>query len=298
MSKQSGMDRFKAIDRSAMDALLYGIANGLGYLGQQRQVMFDRMSGFMLEYLTKCGVIVPSDKPEAIEKSLRKLLVRSGFGPKMPLKFEGSPPRPSLPGFINYLSGDKGWTTVAQGRASRPVAGSRVKKRVDWVLYEMVLYGMTKGLDELGEQAQLLIDGMGTEMLNYLVETGEIEPSDDPDVFVRRASEYFGRVGFADKRSGFKMEGSPPDTLIGTYVYSRYHINVLRRLRETNCALYSCPPCLVGNSIMRKATGMRLQFGVEFELLPGGTVVIRHKIHRPTETFTEEQAEKVSRLIG
>lgn len=294
MSKRSGLGRFRTIDRSAMDALLYGMAKSLEYLGPQRRVIFDRMGGFMLEYLIKCGAVRPSDGPEAVERSLKSLLMKSGFGPAVPLRFEGSPPSPSLPGFIDYLIEGVRPAGSTSGTAARP----RVGKRVDWVLYEMVLYGMTKGLDELGQQAQLLIDSMGTEMLNYLVDTGEIEPSDDPNLFVKHQSEYFGRVGFADRRSGFKMEGSPPDTLVGTYVYSRYHINVLRRLKETKCLLYSCPPCMVGSSIMRRATGMKLQFGVELQILPGGRVVIRHKIHQPTETFTEEQARRISRLMG
>jgi hypothetical protein len=248
----------------------------------------------MLEYLIKCGVVRPSDRQEAVERSLRSLVTKSGFGPSVPLRFEGSPPRPTLPGFIDYLSEGMKQAGPTSGRTSRP----RMKERVDWVLYEMVLYGMTKGLDELGQQAQLLIDSMGTEMLNYLVDTGEIEPSDDPDLFVKHETEYFGRVGFADRRTGFKMEGTPPDTLVGTYVYSRYHTNVLKRLKETNCLLYSCPPCLVGGSIMRKATGMKFQFSVEMKVLPGGRIVIKHKVRPPRETFTEEQAEKASRLMG
>jgi hypothetical protein len=135
-------------------------------------------------------------------------------------------------------------------------------------------------------------------MLNYLVEIGEIEHSDNPDVFVRNEMEYFAKAGYLDKSSGFKMEGSPPDALVGTYVYSRYHINVLRHLREANCALYSCPPCLIGASILKESTGMGVSFGVELELLPGSRVVIRHKLIRPTETFTEEQAREVSALMG
>ncbi len=280
----------KTIDRSAMDAILYGISKSLDFFGEQREAILEKMGEVMVEYLIEVGEVKSPKKPEVFSKSLRELLTNNGFSSRISIRFKGTPPTPSIPNFVDYLKPKSGFSGIK--KSSR----SKGRRKVDWVLYEMVLYGMTKALDdELGAQGQLILDRMGTEMLNYLIELGEIEPSDDVNVFFKHVADYFMNAGFA-KSTEFKMVGSPPNALVATWKYARYFSNVLKRLRNEGSVLYSCPVCLAGESIFSKAQGLKFQNAVELRFLPGEKVFYRHKVYQPVERFTEEDAQKISQM--
>jgi hypothetical protein len=273
---------FQTIDGLAMDALVDGLSKSLNYLEDQRGTVLGRVGDLMLQYLIEAGSVSSPDKPDAFAQSLGGLVTKNGYGDRINVQFEGTPPRPSFPDLVDYLS----------SRGSRD-EGSRV----DWVLYEALLYGMTKALDELGLQAQRILARVGTGMLDYLVVEGAIEPSDDPNVFFAHISEFFMRSGYAGSFE-FKLEGSPPHTLISTYGQARYYENVLKRLRNEGSALFSCPMCLAGQSVFEKTQGIKIQYAVEFRMLPDGMVTIRNKMYPATERFNEEKAEEMSRLMG
>ena len=280
----------KTIDRSAMDAILYGISKSLDFLGEQREAILERMGEVMLEYLIAVRKVKSPEKPEVFSQSLKKLLTKNGYSPRVPIHFKGTPQSPSIPNFVDYLK--------PKSRGGGKTSGSHTKgrRKVDWVLYEMVLYGMTKALDdELGAQGQLILDRIGTEMLNYLIELGEIEPSDDVKVFFQHVEDFFLNAGFA-RSTEFKLEGSPPNALVATWKYARYFSNVLKRLRNEGSVLYSCPVCLAGESILSKAQGLKFQNAVELRFLPGEKVFYRHKVYQPIERFTEEDAQKISQM--
>ena len=285
----------KSIDRVAVDALLVGIRNGLGYLGKEGEPILEKMGDRMLEYLTMVGEVKSHSKLEEIRQSLQELFTSNGYPKEIPLKFKGSPPTPSMPDFINYLGGtrkedgDHKKDYLTQSKADG-------KAQVDWVIYEMVIYGMSRGLDSIGAQGQILTNRIAGGMLDYLVENGRIEPSDDPEVFLQRMGDFFLKAGFADKIVK-EFEGSPPNALVLTYYHSRYHMNVLPRLRDAGNLLYSCPPCLAAGSILRRSRGTRIVYDVEIRVLPEGEVVLRHKIYPGGESFSEEQAQETSRLM-
>jgi hypothetical protein len=174
---------FKEIDRSAVDATLHGISKGLAYLGPDSQVLQEEMGDMMLQYLIDAGAVKYEGNPEDFRISLTNLLTKNGFGEAVPLEFGGSP-TPSAHNFVGYLA-----STQKADRGGK----------VDWVLYEMVLYGMTKALDSIGAQGQILVDRIIWEMLNFLIEKGEIKRSDDPEKFMMSIGDYFLRVGFVSK---------------------------------------------------------------------------------------------------
>jgi hypothetical protein len=276
----------KSIDRSAADALLYGISTALSYMGDGSKVFTNEMGNSMVDYLIKIGEIKYPDKPERFRTSLQRLLTKNGFSGKVPLRFEGSPPRPSTSNFIDYL----------KGHPQRP-AKSGSAGGIEWVVYEMMLYGMTKGLDSLGAQGQILVNRIAIEMLNYLVDTGKIERSDDEGTFIQHEIDFFIKAGFAAKIEGMgKLHGPRFDTLVISYTRSRYHMNVLKRLRDEGSVLYSCPPCIAAVSIRRSA-GWKVQFDVDAIASKDGEVVLRHRIFPPRETFTEDMAEETRRLM-
>ena len=282
MRKSAAEIKFKKrIDWSAADATLQGITKGLAYLGEESRMIQEEMGNQMVEYLIEVGKIRRRGKPEEYRHSLTNFLVKNGFGDKVPVRFDGSPPAPTTRNFVGYLSHSR-------------LEGS---SKVDWVLYEMILYGMTKGLDSLGAQGQILVDRIIWEMLNSLVDKGEIERSDDPEVFMQHIGDYFIRVGFVSKiEKGF--DGPQSDMMVITYTNSRYHLNVLRRLRDQGSVLYSCPPCVAAVSILKRSSGRRAQFAVQYDRTPGGKVILHHKVYYNPERFTEEQAQKISGMMS
>ena len=283
----------KSIDRSAMDALLYGVSKSLDYLGDQKRRILDKMGEIMVEYLIEVGRIKSPDKPKEFTHSLKKLLIKNGFAVRRTIQVNVTAQTPSVSNFFDYLMPKGSLVSIKRSSLSRKAPR---RNKVDWVLYEMALYGMTKALDdELGAQAQLILDRIGTEMLDYLVELGMVEPSDDPNTFFRRVEDFFMNAGFA-RSTEFKLEGSPPQALVAKWRYAPYYTNVLKRLRNEGSILYSCPVCLAGESILAKSHGLKFQNTVELRFLPGKRVFYRHKIIPPAERFTEEDAQRISEM--
>ena len=182
-----------------------------------------------------------------------------------------------------------------EGRASSKSTVSKGKETIDWILYEMVLYGMTKALDDqLGVQGQLILDRIGAWMLDYLLELGAIERSDDQNKLLQNVIDYFVKAGYA-KSFHFDLEGSPPNTFVSRYESARYYTTVYRRIRKEGSALLSCPLCLVGHS-MWATQGWKFGDIVEARIQAGGNVVIKSKLYPSTERFTEKDAERFSQM--
>ena len=159
---------------------------------------------------------------------------------------------------------------------------------------EMELDETEKALDELGAQGQLMLDRIGTKMLEYLSKSGAVERSDDPATYIQHVKDYFMAAGFA-KSTTLRMEGLPPHALIATWSYAPYYSNVLKRLRQEGSALFSCPVCLACESIMSSSYGVKFQNLIELQFMPDEKVSYRHKIYPAKETFSEEKALEISK---
>jgi len=282
----------KRIDRTAIDALLYGLEKSLDYLGEQGQVILEKMGSAMVQYLVETGTISTSGKPREFDQSLRRLLTKNGYNPDW--SAHSSSPRGTISSSnLVQILASAGWSLGA--RASPKRTSSRGTEQVDWVLYEALLYGMTKALDDqLGVQGQLILDRIGTSMLDYLLKVGAIKPSDDMQILLQRVIDYFVKAGYA-KSFRFELEGAPPDTFVSKYESARYYTNVFRRTQKEGSALLSCPLCLIGHSIWG-TKGWRFGNIFEVRISSRGDVLSRAKIYPSTERFTEEDALRFSRM--
>jgi hypothetical protein len=283
---------YKRIDRTAMDALLYGLLKSLEYMGEQKRVILDRMGSMMLQYLVETGTVTSPDNPRELDPSLRRLLIKNGYGPRIPLQSKAVHGTPTSPNLVEILTP----TDQQLVGGAFPKSGvSRGKEKVDWVLYEMVLYGMTKALDEqLGVQGQLILDRIGTGMLDYLLELGAIERSEDPKVLIQSVIDYFVKAGYA-KSFRYELEGAPPDTFVSRYESARYYTTVYRRIQKEGSALLSCPLCLVGHSIWA-TQGWKFGDVFEVRIKSDGQVFIKSKLYPSTERFTEKDAQRFSQM--
>jgi len=283
---------YEKIDRIAMDALLYGLLKSLDYLGEQERVILDRMQSAMLQYLVETGTVPSIERQGEFARSLRGLLIKNGYGPRIPPQSKGVLKTPSSPNLVEILTPTD---RRLDGGALLKAGVSRKEERVDWVLYEMVLYGMTKALDDqLGAQSQIILDRIGTGMLDYLLELGVIERSDDPMILIQNVIDYFVKAGYA-KSLKFELEGAPPDTFVSRYESARYYTTVYRRMRKEGSALLSCPLCLVGHSIWA-THGWRFGDIFEVRIQSDGKVLMKAKTYPSTERFTEKDALRFSKM--
>ena len=283
---------YKRIDRTAMDALLYGLLKSLEYMGKQRRVILDRMGSMMLQYLVETGTVPSPDSPGEFARSLRRLLIKNGYGPRIPPQSKAVQGTPTSLNLVEILTPTG---RRLEGGAFPKSRVSEGKEKVDWVLYEMVLYGMTKALDDqLGVQGQLILDRIGTGMLDYLLELGAVERSDDPKMLIQSVIDYFVKAGYA-KSFRFELEGAPPDTFVSRYESARYYTTVFRRIRKEGSALLSCPLCLVGHSIWG-TQGWKFGDILEVRIQSGGKVLVKSKVYPSTERFTEKDAKRFSQM--
>jgi hypothetical protein len=292
MSRRVPDVTYKRIDRTAMDALLHGLLKSLEYMGGQRRAILDRIGSMMLQYLVETGTVPSPDSPREFARSLRRLLIKNGYGPRIPpqsITVRGTPTPPNLVEILTPTGRHLAGGALPKSRVSKG------KEKVDWVLYEMVLYGMTKALDDqLGAQGQLILDRIGTGMLDYLLELGAIERSDDPNILIQSVIDYFVKAGYA-KSFRYELEGAPPDTFVSRYESARYYTTVYRRIRKEGSALLSCPLCLVGHSIMA-TQGWKFGDVFEVRIKSDGKVLIKSKVYPSIERFTEKDALRVSQM--
>jgi len=292
VSKRAPDAAYKRIDRTAMDALLVGLLESLVYLGEQRRVILEKVGSALLRYLVETGAVSSSGGPERIDKSMGRLLTRNGYnsrGLEYSLTPQGTISSPNLVETLAPAIRPPG------GKSSTELSSHKGGAKVDWVLYEAVLYAMTKALDDqLGVQGQLILDRIGTSMLDYLIGIGAIRRSDDADVLIQRVIEYFVKAGYA-KSFRFELEGAPPDTFVSRYESARYYTNVFRRTQKEGSALLSCPLCIIGHSVWA-TKGWRFGDIFEVRISSGGNVVSRAKLYPPIERFTENDALKFSKM--
>jgi len=275
-----------------MDALLHGLLKSLDFMGEHRHAILDKLESEMLKYLVETGTISPTDTPGEFSVSLRQLLARNGYPSDAPTRFLVPPGTPSSQSLVEILSpASRGLGGKPSPKSSAPKGG----KKVDWVLYEAVLYGTTKALDDqLGVQAQFILDRIGTSMLDYLLELGAIRRSDDIETMLQNVIDYFVKAGYA-KSFRFELEGAPPDTFVSRYESARYYTNVFRRTQKEGSALLACPLCLVGHSLWA-TKGWRFGNIFEVRISSRGNVLSRAKIYPSTERFTEEDAVRFSQM--
>jgi len=280
----------REIDRTAMNALLVGLLKSLEYLGEQRHEILDKVESAMLKYLVETGNIASSGAPGKSGRSLTRLLANNGYGSTHPRHLPlGS--RPSL-NLIETMAHS------ARRPKSPPYPKRRIseeKDKVDWVLYEAVLYGMTRALDDqLGVQGQVILDRIGSSMLDYLISLGAIKRSDDPNILIQRVIDYFVKAGYA-KSFRFELEGAPPDTFVSRYESARYYTNVFRRTQKEGSALLACPLCVIGHSIWA-TEGWRFGDVFEVRISSGGNVLAKARIYPEGERFTAKDALTFSQI--
>ena len=160
--------------------------------------------------------------------------------------------------------------------------------RVGLPAFEAVEYGLAQGFGYLGAQAQLLLDNIGTGIIEFLQDEFQVSFPDDPSKTLENLASFFAANGLADKIT-FQISTSDVKISFQEYRYAP----VLKRLLENQLSLISCPLTLAIRTCLRQrgfAVG-----NLQWAFIDERSVSLRMQLRRVADQQFDE--EKVSRLM-
>jgi hypothetical protein len=120
--------------------------------------------------------------------------------------------------------------------------------RVGLEIFEAVEYGLARGFEYLGAQAQLLLDHVGRGVIEFLQDELQVDLAMDHCKSIGKLSTLYASEGLADKIEPY-LSGSEMRVRFQNYRYSL----VLERLLKEDVQLISCPFTLATRAILRDA---------------------------------------------
>jgi len=160
--------------------------------------------------------------------------------------------------------------------------------RVGLPAFEAVEYGLAQGFDYLGAQAQLLLDHVGSGIIEFLQDEFQIDFPDDPSKTIENLASFFTTNGLADEIT-FQISVSDIRISFQKYRYAP----VLRRLIDEQMSLISCPFTLATRTFLRQrgiAVGK-----MQWTFVDERNISLRMQLHRVADQQFDE--EKVSKLM-
>jgi len=130
---------------------------------------------------------------------------------------------------------------------------SQLSDSVGLAAFETVAYGLSCGFEYLGAQAQLILDNIGAEMLDFLHEESGLELSDDLEGSLESLGKFMESKGLADSIS-VKLSPNRVDVDFVNYHY----LPVLKRSLAKGGSLVSCPFTLTARTVVR-SKGLRVE---------------------------------------
>jgi hypothetical protein len=155
--------------------------------------------------------------------------------------------------------------------------------RIGLPVFEAVEYGLAQGFDFLGAQAQLLLDNVGRNILDFIRGEGRISLTGDQVKDVEAISTFFTSRGLADE---IQFSFSPTEARI---VFRNYRYEpVLRMLIDEGKKLVSCPFTLGTRAVLRSSGQMQ----GEMHWIPSGNgdcTLILPLLQMADQQFDEEK---------
>jgi hypothetical protein len=126
--------------------------------------------------------------------------------------------------------------------------------------FETVAYGLACGFDYLGAQAQLILDNIGTGMLEFMREESNLKLPADVEGSLETLCTFMASRGLADT---IRVQFS--QTKVDVDFRNYHYLPVLKRLLERGRNLVSCPFTLTARAVIRdkglRVGDMRWQVG-------------------------------------
>lgn len=123
---------------------------------------------------------------------------------------------------------------------------SRSEDVIQFAILDSLLYGAARAFDYLGVRGQDMLDRVGDGILQYGISEGYFEKSNDPLQFVGNVVKFFIRNGYLSNAS-VEHDGDMLDIEFWGYRF----LPVMRKLRDRNSYMFTCPICLASNAITK-----------------------------------------------
>ncbi len=163
------------------------------------------------------------------------------------------------------------------------MSGSKPKEMVPLALLDPVLYGAASALSYLGLRGQVMLDKVGEGFLDYCFKEGYLQRSNDFQQLAGAVHSFFLENGYV---GGMEIVQEGP---VSTFTLRGWQfIGLMKKLRNQECYLLSCPLCVAVNSLMR-ANGIVEQV-ISENISRDGTYVVK-AIFAPSSGLQQTTAE-------
>lgn len=130
----------------------------------------------------------------------------------------------------------------------RAIPEANRDKQVGISVFEAVEYGLMRGFDYLGAQAELFLNSVGRGILEFLKEEGGFQYSDKPEQAASSLAGFFARHGLAD-RITIQLSNSSARVEFENYRYGP----VLKEALSEGLQYATCPFLLATKALLREA---------------------------------------------
>jgi hypothetical protein len=158
---------------------------------------------------------------------------------------------------------------------------------------EALVYAIGKALDESGAQSQVILQDMGREITQRLIEQGFLTTTNDPVKAAESVSIFFASTGLLDEARLTKQD----DVLIVEWRNWRI-LESIRSLNSKGCKLIPCPFTQAVFSLFRM-NGFALQAMSDLQIVDATKRIARQEyklLDLKSKSF-EEEAHEVSRAM-
>jgi hypothetical protein len=153
---------------------------------------------------------------------------------------------------------------------------SQLNESLGLPAFEAIVYGLARGFEYLGTQAQLILDNVGRGMLEFLREELNMSLPDDLEDSLQRLSTFMASRGLSDE-----IVIQLSQSKVNVHFKNYHYLPVLKRLLGRGSTLSSCPFTLAARAVIRNdalAVGdMHWQVSAEDAQLTLTTVDLDHQ---------------------
>jgi hypothetical protein len=126
------------------------------------------------------------------------------------------------------------------------LTASHGERVIQLAVLDPLLYGAARAFDYLGFRGQDMLDKVGDGIIQYGLSEGYFERSNNLPQFVTNVGKFFVQNGYMSNAS-VKRDGNILEIQFGNYRF----LPLMRKLRDRNSIMISCPICTAGNAITK-----------------------------------------------
>jgi len=167
---------------------------------------------------------------------------------------------------------------------------------IQLAVLDPLLYGAARAFDYLGFRGQDMLDKVGDGIIQYGLSEGYFEKSNDVEQFVTNIGKFFVQNGYVSNAS-LKHDGNIIEIQFSNYRF----LPLMRKLRDRNSYMISCPLCTVSNAITKSFGGLSER--ISENVTQDGTWILKLKIapgseHTQRTIFATKPADLQSVRLG